>query len=54
MGSSLKVGKNDVVTLRYSDADPSRTASKSLKVETTAPCLLRDFPGARRGGQGKP
>ena len=35
----LKVGKNDVITATYSDEDPDRSTSKSLKVETTAPVI---------------
>ena len=53
-GSGLKVGKNDVVTLRYSDADPSRTASKSLKVETTAPVFSETSPAHGAAGRANP
>ena len=52
--SGLKVGKNDVVTLRYSDADPSRTASKSLKVETTAPVFSETSPAHGTAGRANP
>ena len=40
----LKVGKDDVITLTYKDADPSRTISGKLKVETTPPAFSNIMP----------
>ena len=41
---TLKVGKNDVITATYSDEDPDRNTSKTLKVETTAPVISNPVP----------
>ena len=41
---TLKVGKNDVVRVTYSDADPDRNTSQTLKVETTAPIISNPSP----------
>ena len=40
----LKVGKNDVITLTYRDADPSSTISRTLNVETTPPVFSNISP----------
>ena len=41
---NLKVGKDDVITLTYIDADPPRTISKRLNVETTPPAFSNIIP----------
>ena len=41
---NLKVGKDDIITLTYIDADPPRTISKRLNVETTPPALSNISP----------
>ncbi len=41
---NLKVGKDDVITLTYMDADPPRTISKRLNVETTPPAFSKISP----------
>ena len=41
---TLKVGKNDVIRVTYSDADPDRNTSQTLKVETTAPIISNPSP----------
>ena len=41
---SLKVGKDDVITLTYMDADTSQTISKRLNVETTPPTFANISP----------
>ncbi len=41
---TLKVGKNDVITVTYNDEDPDRNTSKTLKVETTAPIIANPMP----------
>ena len=41
---SLKVGRDDVITLTYVDADPPRTISKRLNVETTPPTISNVNP----------
>lgn len=52
--NSLKVGKDDQVTLTYSDADPKRTVSKILKVESTAPVFSELSPANGSAGRANP
>ncbi len=40
----LKVGRDDVITLTYKDADPSDTIFRKLKVETTPPVFSNIIP----------
>ena len=51
---SLKVGKDDQITLTYKDADPSRTTSKLLKVESTAPVFSELSPANAAAGRANP
>ncbi len=41
---SLKVGKDDIITLTYMDLDPPQTISKRLYVETTPPTFSNISP----------
>ena len=41
---TLKVGKNDVITLTYEDEDPSRSVSARLTVESTPPTFSNISP----------
>lgn len=41
---TLKVGKNDVITLTYEDEDPERKVSAKLKVESTPPAFSNVSP----------
>ncbi len=52
--NSLKVGKDDQITLTYSDADPKRTVSKILKVESTAPVFSELSPANASAGRANP
>ena len=51
---TLKVGKNDVITATYSDADPDRNTSKTLKVETTAPVISNPVPAHNAADRADP
>lgn len=51
---SLKVGKDDQITLTYKDADPKRTTSKLLKVESTAPVFSELSPANAAAGRANP
>ena len=51
---TLKVGKDDQITLTYKDADPKRTTSKLLKVESTAPVFSELSPGDGSAGRANP
>ena len=51
---SLKVGKDDQITLTYKDADPKRTTSKILKVESTAPVFSELSPANAAAGRANP
>lgn len=51
---TLKVGKDDQITLTYKDADPSRTTSKLLKVESTAPVFSELSPANAAAGRANP
>ncbi len=51
---SLKVGKNDVITLAYRDQDPSRNVSASLNVETTPPFFSNISPPHNSSDRAEP
>ena len=51
---TLKVGKNDVITATYSDEDPDRNTSKTLKVETTAPVISNPSPAHNAADRADP
>lgn len=51
---TLKVGKDDQITLTYKDADPKRTTSKLLKVESTAPVFSELSPANAAAGRANP
>ena len=51
---TLKVGKDDQITLTYKDEDPSRTTSKLLKVESTAPVFSELSPAHGAAGRANP
>ena len=51
---TLKVGKDDQITLTYNDADPKRTTSKLLKVESTAPVFSELSPANASAGRANP
>ncbi len=51
---SLKVGKDDVITLTYRDADPSRRTSRTLKVETTPPTFSNLSPAHNSADRAEP
>ena len=51
---SLKVGKNDVITLTYRDEDPSRSVSASLDAETTPPVFSSVSPPHNSSDRAKP
>ena len=50
----LKVGKDDVVTLTYKDADPFRTISRKLNVETTPPVFSNIMPAHNHSQRADP
>lgn len=50
----LKVGKDDVITLTYRDADPSGTISKKLTVETTPPVFSNIMPAHNHSQRADP
>lgn len=47
----LKVGVNDVITLKYTDASPSASISTTIKVETTDPVFSNLSPSNATAGQ---
>lgn len=47
----LKVGSSDVVTLKYTDASPSATLSKTVSVETTDPVFSNQTPADATAGK---
>ena len=51
---TLKVGKNDVIRVTYSDADPDRNTSQTLKVETTAPIISNPSPAHNTADRADP
>ena len=51
---NLRVGKNDVITLAYEDADPERTVQKTMKVETSPPVFSGISPPRDSSGRGRP
>ena len=51
---TLKVGKNDVIRVTYSDADPDRNTSQTLKVETTAPLISNPSPAHETADRADP
>ena len=51
---TLKVGKNDVIRVTYSDADPDRNTSQTLKVETTAPIISNPSPAHNSADRADP
>ncbi len=51
---TLKVGKDDQITLTYKDADPKRTTSKLLKVESAAPVFSELSPANAAAGRANP
>ena len=52
--SSLKVGKNDLITFSYADAKPKGNRAKTLKVETTAPVFSELSPASGSAGRANP
>jgi len=48
---ALIVGPNDIVTLKYSDASPSATITKTITVETTLPVFTNLSPAHDTAGQ---
>ena len=51
---TLKVGKNDVIRATYSDEDPDRNTSQTLKVETTAPLISNPSPAHNTADRADP
>jgi hypothetical protein len=47
----IKVGTSDVVTLKYTDASPSATVSKTVTVETTNPVFSNQTPANATAGK---
>ena len=50
----LKVAKSDTITLRYSEDDPDRTVTDTLRVETTAPSFSEVTPAHGSAGRADP
>ncbi len=50
----LKVAKSDTITLRYSEDDPDRTVTETLRVETTAPAFSEITPAHGSSGRADP